>query len=195
MSIYGYARVSSKGQDLYGNSLGEQETALRAAGAQEVFHDAISGMKSSRPQFEALLALLKPGDTLIVTKLDRFSRSAMYGAAKIQELVNAGISIHILNMGLVNNTPVGMLMVRILFSFAEFERDNIAERTREGKEAAKAKDPNWHTGPLPTPLDSLSLSTIEQYLNGTLSLEDSLTTLNVSRTTFFKRLRRYRANH
>jgi DNA invertase Pin-like site-specific DNA recombinase len=195
MSTYGYARVSSKGQDLYGNSLGEQETALRAAGAETVFHDAISGMKSSRPQFEALLSRLKPGDTLIVTKLDRFSRSAMYGAAKIQELVNSGISIHILNMGLVNNTPVGMLMVRILFSFAEFERDNIAERTREGKEAARAKDPNWHTGPLPSPLDSLSLSVLSRYTQGLLTLDDSLAALNVSRTTFFKRLRRYRANH
>ena len=101
--IYGYARVSTKGQDLYGNSLKDQEGKLREAGCDVVFHDSYTGTKMDRPEFTRLIALLKAGDRLVVTKLDRFARTTSGGIDTIRELLNRGVSFHILNMGLIDN--------------------------------------------------------------------------------------------
>lgn len=136
--IYGYARVSTVRQDRFGNSLADQETRLREAGCQEIFHDSYTGTKMDRPQFSALLGKLQPGDTLVVTKLDRFARKAAEGASTVQELISRGVNVHILNMGRADNTPMGKLMVQIMFAFAEFERDMIVERTTAGKDVARA---------------------------------------------------------
>ena len=73
--IYGYARVSTKGQAKDGNSLESQQAALKTAGAEKIYVDSFTGTKMNRPQFSELVDVLKPGDTLIVTKLDRFARS------------------------------------------------------------------------------------------------------------------------
>lgn len=78
--IYGYARVSTKNQAKDGNSLEAQEKALRAAGASEIYADAFTGTKTERPEFEKLLHILKEGDTLAVTKLDRFAKSMAQGS-------------------------------------------------------------------------------------------------------------------
>lgn len=136
--IYGYARVSTVRQDRFGNSLADQETRLREAGCQEIFHDSYTGTKMDRPQFSALMAKLRSGDTLVVTKLDRFARKAAEGASTVQALIERGVNVHILNMGRADNTPMGKLMVQIMFAFAEFERDMIVERTTAGKDMARA---------------------------------------------------------
>lgn len=138
--IYGYARVSTKGQAKDGNSLEAQKNALLENGAVEIFSDAFTGKKMHRPGFDALKEKLSAGDTLIITKLDRLARSASEGAALVNELLDAGVNVHILNMGLMDNSPTGKLIRHILFAFAEFERDMIVERTQEGKAIAKLKD-------------------------------------------------------
>ena len=97
--IYGYCRVSTKGQAKDGNSLEAQTAAVTAAGAQKVFCDAFTGTKTKRPQLDKLLSQIASGDKLIVTKLDRIARSASQGADLIQSLLDKGITIHILNMG------------------------------------------------------------------------------------------------
>lgn len=135
--IYGYARVSTKGQAKDGNSLEAQEKALKAAGATEIYKDAFTGTKRDRPELTRLISSLIKGDKLIVTKLDRVARSAAQGMELIDELLNKGVSIHILNMGELNNTPSGKLIRNIFLAFAEFERDMIVERTQEGKAIAK----------------------------------------------------------
>lgn len=137
--IYGYARVSTITQGKNGNSLQEQEERLRAAGAQEIIKDTFTGTKIDRPQFAKLLAKLQSGDTLVVTKLDRFARTAVEGGQIVKELHARGVTINILNMGIADNTPMGRLMVNMLLAFAEFERDMIVERTQAGKAMAKAK--------------------------------------------------------
>lgn len=91
-----------------------------------------------RPAFTALLDKLTAGDTLIVTKLDRFARTAVEGGAIVQQLHARGVTINILNMGIADNTPMGKLMVTMLLAFAEFERDMIVERTQSGKAIARA---------------------------------------------------------
>lgn len=137
--VYGYARVSSKGQARDGNSIEAQTDALKFAGAVEVYTDVYTGTTTERPELERLLMELRPGDTLVVTKLDRIARSVQQGISLIDELVQRGIRINVLNMGLMDNSPTGKLIRNVMLSFAEFERDMIMQRTREGKEVAKTK--------------------------------------------------------
>lgn len=137
--IYGYARVSTKGQAKDGNSLEAQEKALREAGAIEIYKDAFTGTKEYRPEFDKLLKKLQSGDTLTVTKLDRFARSMTQGSELVSQLIEKGIKVVIINIGMMDNTPASKLVRNIFFAFAEFERDMIVERTQEGKAIAKAK--------------------------------------------------------
>ena len=143
---YGYGRVSSKGQALNGNSLEDQENKLMEAGCDEIVLEAFTGTKMERPKFSALLEKLEPGDTLIVTKLDRFARTASDGVKVIKELMARGVAVHVLNMGLVEDTPTGRLILNILLAFAEFERDNIVERLADGREVAKENNPDYKEG-------------------------------------------------
>lgn len=138
--IYGYARVSTKGQAIDGNSLEAQSKLLKENGAELIFEDSFTGTKSERPEFKKLLEVLKEGDTLIVTKMDRFARSMTQGSQLVTELINKGVKVNILNIGIMDNTPASKLIRNIFFSFAEFERDMIIERTQEGKAIAKTKD-------------------------------------------------------
>ncbi len=84
--IYGYARVSTKGQAKDGNSLEAQEAALKEAGATEVYADAFTGTKAHRPELDKLMEVMQAGDTLKVTKLDRIARSATQGIELVQSL-------------------------------------------------------------------------------------------------------------
>ena len=138
--IYGYARVSTKGQAKDGNSLESQEQQLREAGAIEICSDSFTGTKMDRPELDKLLDKLSEGDTLIVTKLDRIARSMTQGSELVNSLIERGIRVHILNIGVMDNTPASKLIRNVFFAFAEFERDMIVERTQEGKAIAKTKD-------------------------------------------------------
>lgn len=138
--IYGYARISTKLQGSYGNSLESQEQKLRESGATIIYKDSFTGTKTDRPQFNVLLQGLKQGDTLIVTKLDRIARSLTQGSKLINKLIEKGVRVNILNIGMMDNTSSSKLIRNIFFSFAEFERDMIIERTQEGKAIAKTKD-------------------------------------------------------
>ena len=99
----------------------------------------MSGAKE-RPVFNEVLSILEKDDILVVTKLDRFCRTTKEGLQYIDILLETGIKIHILNMGLIENTPIGKLIVTNLLAFAEFERAMIIERTQSGKAIAKTKE-------------------------------------------------------
>ncbi len=143
--VYGYCRVSTQWQAKDGNSLEAQEKLLKENGAEEIYSDAFTGTKAHRPELDKLLDKLQPGDKLVITKLDRIARSASQGIELIQELLDNGITVHVLNMGLMDNTPTGKLIRNIMLAFAEFERDMIIERTQEGKAIAK-KQPDFREG-------------------------------------------------
>lgn len=143
--IYGYARVSTKGQAKDGNSLEDQRMKLTEAGATVLYEDSFTGAKTDRPELDKLKAVLQPGDTVVVTKLDRLARSAAKGADLVSSWLKAGITVHILNMGIINDSPTGKLIMNIMFAFAEFERDMIIERTQEGKAIAK-QSPDFKEG-------------------------------------------------
>ncbi len=143
--IYGYARVSTKGQAKDGNSLEAQERALKDSGACDIYVDAFTGTKTDRPEFDKLMDKIQKGDTLIVTKLDRFARSMTQGSELVSDLIEKGIRVYILNIGVMDNTPSSKLIRNIFFAFAEFERDMIIERTMEGKAIAK-QNPDFREG-------------------------------------------------
>ncbi|MCT4419297.1 recombinase family protein [Leuconostoc falkenbergense] len=141
MTVYGYARVSTAGQ-----SLSEQKDTLKNAGADIIMSEKYSGTTTTRPQFEKLVHLVEPNDTLIVTKLDRFARNTREALNLIDSLLKEKIVIKVLNLGTIDNTPMGRMIVRTLLSVAEMERDLIIERTQAGKIFAKQHNPNYKEG-------------------------------------------------
>lgn len=138
--IVGYARVSTKGQAKDGNSLEYQEQELRKAGADKIYQESYTGTKVNRPILNELIAQLDEGDTVIVTKLDRIARNAKSGLEIIDQILNKGCAIRILNMGMFDSSPTGKLMRTVMLAFAEFERDMIVQRTQEGKFIAKQRN-------------------------------------------------------
>jgi len=138
---YGYARVSGFSQDL---SL--QLETLEKENCEEIYSEKFTGTTNNRPELQKLLAELKSGDTLVITKLDRIARSSDEGIKLVKDLFKRDIKVHILNMGIIENTATGRLILGIMSSFAEFERDMIVERTQEGKSIARANNPNFKEG-------------------------------------------------
>ena len=92
-----------------------------------------------------LFQKLQPGDTMVVTKLDRFARTAIEGVSSVRELFERGVRVHILNMGLIENTLTGNLILTVMLAFAEYERGMIVERTQTGKAVAR-QDPSYREG-------------------------------------------------
>ena len=143
--IYGYARVSTVGQSINGSSLAEQVAALTEYGCNQIITEAYTGKTVDRPQFTALLSKLQSGDTLVVTKLDRFARSTVEGVQTVRDLFARDVKVHILNIGLIENTLSGNLILTVFLAFAEFERGMILERTQNGKALAKMQ-PGFREG-------------------------------------------------
>ena len=138
--VYGYARVSTYKQSL-GNSLEEQKEILKKLGAEKIIEEVYTGSTTKRPQLDLLLQEIKQGDTLIITKLDRIARSIIDGKNIIETLINKNVKVIISNLGgTLDNSPVGKLLLNVLFAFAEFERDLIIERTQAGKSIARTKN-------------------------------------------------------
>lgn len=189
MVKYGYARVSTNGQARDGNSLQEQREKLIENGAVEIFEESCTGTTIDRPEFDKLLSLLKQGDTLIVTKLDRFARTAPDAANLIRGLVAKGIKVHILNMGIAENTPMGKLMVTMLLAFAEFERDMIVERTQAGKSIAKQKEGYREGRP------RIETPDLEKFIKlqkeGKLTVAQCCKELSISRPSWYNKVKEY----
>ena len=141
MTVYGYARVSSQGQDFDG-----QIDELKRNGATRVYSEKFTGTTSNRPALKRLLRIITVGDVLVVTKLDRLARSVREGIKVIDRLTAKGIKVNVLNLGMLDETPAGRLLRNIMLTFAEFERDMIVERLAEGRARAKAINPNYKEG-------------------------------------------------
>lgn len=183
--IYGYARVSTITQKNDGNSLTSQQAVLKEHGAVEIYVDSFTGTKLERPEFTKLLSTLNSGDTLMVTKLDRISRSASQGIKLVDELLSKGVSVHILNMGVMDNSPTGKLIRNIMFSFAEFERDMIVERTAEGKAIAKQKS-NFKEGRPKAEYPQSMISEIAEKIKKGVSKKAIYTEYGIPKASFYK---------
>ena len=135
MTIYGYARVSTDGQ-----TLAAQDAALHAAGAAKVYGEKQSGAKTDRAELAKLLKRLEPGDTLIVTRLDRLARSTRDLLNILDTIGAAGATFKSLADAWADTTtPHGKLLITMLGGIAEFERSLILARTSDGRSRAKAR--------------------------------------------------------
>ncbi|MCA0948490.1 recombinase family protein [Salipiger pacificus] len=132
--IFGYARVSTDDQNL-----DAQTDALRAAGAKHIFADKISGATRKRPQLDYLLEQLRPGDVIVVTKYDRLARSLRDLLDIVELIQERDVGFRSLAEDIDTTTPAGRLIFHVFASIAQFERERISERTREGLEAAKKR--------------------------------------------------------
>ena len=141
----GYARVSTRDQE---GSLEGQEVALRAAGCEKVFSDRLSGARADRPGLAAAMEYLRDGaDTLVVARLDRLGRSLPDALRTVQALADRGVGLQALDVELDTSTASGRLMLNMLLMLAEWERDLLRERTREG--VARARAAGRTPGPKP----------------------------------------------
>jgi len=134
MSVIGYARVSTKGQDL---SLQLEE--LTKYGCDKIFKEKDSGSKTDRPELKKALDYLREEDVLVVYKLDRLARSTFDLHKIAQDLTAKGIGLVFIKEKIDFTTPSGKLMFSMLGAIAEFERELINDRTAEGRERAKAQ--------------------------------------------------------
>lgn len=139
-NIIGYARVSTAKQAAHGTSLESQEAALTEAGAFKIFTDrGISGAKAQRPALDEMLEYLRPGDTVLVTRLDRLGRSMRHLVELVNELKDKGIGFKSLQEGIDTGNINGQLVFNIFASLAEFERGLIMERTAKGLQSARER--------------------------------------------------------
>src|SRR3984957_18310477 len=133
--LLGYARVS-RGDD-QSNTM--QARALRAAGCRRIFEEEASGGRWDRPELHRLLDHLREGDTIVVWKLDRLSRSLKDVLHIMERIAQAGAGFRSITENLDTTTPAGRMMMQMVASFAEFERAMIRERTSAGLAAARAE--------------------------------------------------------
>lgn len=132
--IIGYARVSTEDQNLDG-----QRDALKAAGAERIFADKITGTARSRPELDRLLDQLREGDVITVTKYDRLARSLRDLLDIVDTIQAHGAGFRSLAEDIDTTTPAGRLVFHVFASIAQFERERISERTKEGLEAARKR--------------------------------------------------------
>ncbi|WP_270749339.1 recombinase family protein [Lactobacillus amylovorus] len=186
-TIYGYARVSTAQQD-YATQIED----LKRAGATKIFKDKYTGTTADRPEFDKLMAKIKNGDTLIVTKLDRLARNTQDALNIVKKMNAEGVILWVLNIGTIDNSPSGRLIFTVFSAFAEFERDLIVSRTQEGKAWAKANNPNFHDG-MPRKYDQEQINFAwKLHTQDHMSYSEISKKLGISKATIYRRFRELR---
>jgi DNA invertase Pin-like site-specific DNA recombinase len=183
MARIGYGRVSTSDQHSRA-----QFDALTDADCDKVFIDnGISGMKASRPELDKALAYLRSGDTLVITRLDRLGRSVQNLVELVSGLGERGVELVVLTQGIDTTTPAGKMLFHVIASIAQFERDLIAERTREGLKAAKARGKLGGRKPAYTPQQAKVARDLKA--DGELTAEEIGRVIGVSRATVYRMLK------
>jgi len=178
--IFGYARVSTQGQNLE-----SQLHALEKYGVDRIFQEKLTGTSKERPQLDELLKVLRPGDRVVVYKLDRISRSTKHLIELAERLEREGVDFVSIQDHIDTSTAVGRFFFRTLASIAELERDIIAERTRAGLEAARARG---RKGGRPAKdADKVSLA-ISMYESRRFTIEQIREATGVGKTTLYRYL-------
>lgn len=183
--LIGYARVSTARQ---GQSLDTQREALLDAGCdpKHIYSDTISGAKWSRPGLNDALAYMRPDDTLVVTRLDRLGRNLVETVTTISDLADNNINVRVLEPALDTSRPADKVVINVMASLAEWERDLLIERTREGVARARAQ------GRVAGPKPKLSK---EQKRQAALLVENGQSVMSVARGFNVSRQTIYRAIH
>ena len=177
--IIGYARVSTTGQNLDG-----QTDLLTQAGCERIYSEKISGTKAQRPELERMLDALREGDTVVITELTRLGRSVKELFAIIERVHEAGASIKSLReTWLDTTTPQGNLLFTIFAGLSQFERDLIRQRTKAGLEAARARGRN---GGRPKASSGKIETALKMYDSKLHTIADITDATGISRSTLYR---------
>jgi DNA invertase Pin-like site-specific DNA recombinase len=179
--LIGYIRISRDDQ-----TTALQEDAMRAAKVDRVYRDVMSGAKDERPQFQAMLDYARPGDTIVVWRLDRLGRNLKLLIETVMGIQERGIQFHSLTEQIDTSTPGGKFTFHLFGALAEMERDLIIQRTRAGLEAARARGRKGGRPPLLIDQKKIQRGR-ELYDAGELSVEEIMKITGFkSRPTFYK---------
>jgi DNA invertase Pin-like site-specific DNA recombinase len=177
---FGYARVSTLEQNL-----DTQLDALHKAGCDELFQDKITGISTSRPALDTMLAQLRSGDTVMVARFFRLGRSRDHLIHLLGEFSQKGIHFKALDLGVDSSTPAGKLVLQIFAALAEYDRESILEKTRAGQLLAKAK--GKHIG-RPVGLDAEKFAKVKKAVERGLSVAETVSLTGISMSS----VKRYR---
>lgn len=176
----GYARVSTEDQ-----RLDRQEDALKNYGCEKIFREKASGMKDNRSQLAAMLAMLREGDQAVVVKLDRISRSTKHLIELSEKFDETGVDFVSLGDSIDTSTPMGRFFFKVMASIAELERDIIAERTKDGLKAARARG---HKGGRLRADQSKVDTARKMYESGGFSIGEICRSTGISKSTLYRYL-------
>jgi DNA invertase Pin-like site-specific DNA recombinase len=180
----GYARVSTQDQDL---SL--QLDALEAANCAKIYQEKITSAAKERPQLQSMLSQLRPGDVVIIWKLDRLARSLKDLVSLVTLIHEKGAELHSLNDHINTTTPHGKLTFHLFAALAEFERDIIRERTKAGLTAARARGrKGGRPKGLPKKSQQKAIIAENLYHEGQLTVKEICEQLSISKGTFYNYL-------
>lgn len=165
-----------------------QHDQLVAAGCDDVFIDKASGKLASRPQLDAAVRGLRAGDVLVVTRLDRLGRSVKHLAELATDLQQREVGMRVLQQGIDTTTAVGRLFFHMLTAIAEFERELIVERTRDGLAASRARGRNG--GRKPTLTEAAVRQAQAMYDSGEFTVAQIAAAFKTTRPTIYRSLDR-----
>lgn len=182
----GYGRVSTPEQELH-----LQVDALKAAGCVRIFSDIASGAKSDRKGLDDALAYLRPGDMLVVWRIDRLGRSVRHLVDIVDGLRQRGIGFQSLSdQGMDTTTASGQLVFHIFAALADFERSLIRERTKAGLDAARARGRQGGRRPVVTPV---TLKKAKAMMDKGLTVREAAGALGIGKSTLYETLRKVSA--
>src|SRR4051795_3692421 len=179
--LIGYARVSTLDQ-----TLALQQDALSATGCQDIYTDTVSGSVTDRPGLTNALSHLRPGDTLVVWRLDRLGRSLSHLIETVRQLQERGVGFRSLQEQIDTTTSGGKLLFHVFGALAEFERDLIRERTHAGLAAARARGRLFGRPKVLSPQQVKQLQTLAKDECNTVT--EICQTLGISRATYYRYL-------
>jgi DNA invertase Pin-like site-specific DNA recombinase len=181
MTKFAYVRTSTRDQ----NADLQRDAIAKVDGIKRVYADeGVSGTLASRPQWDALLDRLEPGDEVVVWKFDRIGRNTINVLEAVQRITDKGATFRSLTEKIDTSGPMGQAMLTVMAAFAQLERDTIVERTRAGLDAAKAKG---KIGGRPSVVDAKKLATIKKLVkSGDHSRADIARMTGISQATLYR---------
>ena len=179
---FGYGRVST-----FDQSLDAQKDALLKAGATRVFVEKITGTKASRPELDLLRNMLRQGDTVLITRIDRLGRSAKDLLNIVSEFEARGVNLKVLEQNIDTSTSEGKLFFTMVAAFAEFEHSMMVSRTKDGLAAARARGRVGGRKPKLSPSDVRRL--LELYNSKDVAVQDLGRMFGISRPTVYRLIR------
>jgi DNA invertase Pin-like site-specific DNA recombinase len=178
--VFGYARVSTADQNL-----DTQLEALEQIGCHQIFQDKITGVSTSRPSLDELLAKLRPGDTVVVARFNRLGRSRDHLISLLSDFRERGIQFRALDLGVDSSTPAGKMILQIFAALSEYDREHILEKTQLGRLLAKAK--GKHMG-RPAGVDQENFTKVKKALERGMSVTETVEMTGISMSS----VKRYR---